>query len=108
MNGLLQKLGLVPFFTQQLADATLLQERLGRVMTVQRSRSTVACSSGDWVVELSPALRRKVAIDRPTVGDWVVLDESLSRIEKICPPTILTMYLTGRGAIAGFPNYLTQ
>lgn len=83
MSGLLQKLGLVPFFTQQLADATLLQERLGRVMTVQRSRSTVACDAGDRVVELSPDLRRKAAIDRPTVGDWVVLDESLSRIERV-------------------------
>lgn len=83
MNGLLQKLGLVPFFTQQLADATLLQERLGRVMTVQRSRIMVTCGSGDRVVELSPALRRKAPIDRPTVGDWVVLDESLSRIEKV-------------------------
>lgn len=83
MNGLLQKLGLVPFFTQQLADATLLEERLGRVMTVQRSGCTVACGSGDRVVELSPALRRKIAMDRPTVGDWVVLDESCSRIEKV-------------------------
>jgi ribosome biogenesis GTPase / thiamine phosphate phosphatase len=83
VNGILQKLGLVPFFTQQLEDVTLLQERLGRVMTVQRSRSTVACGSGDRVVELSPALRRKAAIYRPTVGDWVVLDESLTKIEKI-------------------------
>ena len=73
----------MPFFTQQLADATLLQERLGRVMAVQRSKITVACDSGDRMVELSPALRRKPAIDRPTVGDWVVLDESLSRIENV-------------------------
>jgi ribosome biogenesis GTPase len=82
MNGLLQKLGLVPFFTQQLEDANLMQERLGRVMTVQRSRSTVACISGERVVELSPALRCKAAIDRPTVGDWVLLDEAFSKIEK--------------------------
>ena len=33
--------------------------------------------------ELSPALRRQVAIHRPTVGDWVVLDASLTKIEKI-------------------------
>lgn len=83
VNDLLLKLGLVPFFTQQLADATLIQERLGRVMAVQRSRSTVACDSGERVVVLSPALRQKAAIDRPTVGDWVVLDESVSRIEKV-------------------------
>jgi ribosome biogenesis GTPase len=79
----LGKLGLVPFFTQQLPDIALLEERLGRVMAVQRSRSTVVCGSGERVVELTPALQQSAAIDRPTVGDWVVLDESLSRIEKV-------------------------
>jgi ribosome biogenesis GTPase len=83
VNNFLQKLGLVPFFTQQLTDVTLLQERLRRVMNVQRTRTTVASDTGDMLVELSPALRRKDAIDRPTVGDWVVLDESLSRIEQV-------------------------
>jgi len=83
MKVSLQELGLVSFFTQQLTDITLLEERLGRVIAVQRSRHTVASGSGDRVVELAPSLRRKASIDRPTVGDWVVLDESLSRIEKI-------------------------
>lgn len=83
MNALLQTLGLVPFFTQQLEDASLLQERLGRVMTVQRSKIMVACGSGERMVELTPALLRKAPIDRPTVGDWVVLDESLSRLENV-------------------------
>lgn len=83
MNELLQKLGIVPFFIQQLADTTLLRENLGRVMAVQRSRSTVVCGSGERVVELSPSLQQSAAIDRPTVGDWVVLDEPLSRIEKV-------------------------
>ncbi|MGM0633509.1 MAG: ribosome small subunit-dependent GTPase A [Pseudomonadota bacterium] len=83
MNDLLQKLGLVPFFTRQLADVALLEQRLGRVLAVQRSRSTVVCGTGERVVELSPALRQSATIDRPTVGDWVVLDESLSRIEEV-------------------------
>ncbi len=83
MSDLLQKLGLVPFFTQQLADVGLLQNRLGRVTSVQRSKSTVVCGSGERVVELSSVLRQSVAIDRPTVGDWVILDESLSRIEQV-------------------------
>lgn len=83
MSEILQKLGIVPFFTQQLADAGLLQDRLGRVTAVQRSKSTVVCESGERVVELSSALRESAAIDRPTVGDWVVLDESLSRIEQV-------------------------
>lgn len=83
MNDILNKLGLVPFFTQQLTDPGLLQERLGRVMEVQRSRTTVLCGAGERAVALSPDLRQSAAIDRPTVGDWVVLDESLGRIERV-------------------------
>jgi ribosome biogenesis GTPase len=83
MNELLKKLGLVPFFTQQLVDTSLLPNRLGRVTSVQRSKSTVVCDTGEQVVELSPSLRQLAAIDRPTVGDWVVLDESLSRIDQV-------------------------
>ena len=83
MTDILTKLGLVPFFTQQLPDVGLLEKRVGRVMAVQRSRSTVVCGAGERVVELSSALQQSAAIDRPTVGDWVLLDESLSRIEKV-------------------------
>jgi ribosome biogenesis GTPase len=83
MSERLRSLGLVPFFIQQLTDASVFEERLGRVTSVQRSRSTVICESGERVVELSPALRLSAAIDRPVVGDWIVLDESLSRIERV-------------------------
>ena len=83
MSETLKKLGIVPFFTQQLADAGLLQNRLGRVTSVQRSRTTVVCESGERIVELSAALLQAAAIDRPTVGDWVVLDESLSKINQV-------------------------
>jgi ribosome biogenesis GTPase / thiamine phosphate phosphatase len=79
----LKNLGLVPFFTQQLTDTGEFKERLGRVTSVQRSRTTVVCESGERVVELSPTLRESVAIDRPVVGDWIVLNESLSRIERV-------------------------
>jgi ribosome biogenesis GTPase len=83
MNEKLRNLGLVPFFTQQLADTGVPEGRIGRVTSVQRSRSTVICESGERVVELSTTLRQSAAIDRPVAGDWVVLDESLSRIEEI-------------------------
>lgn len=82
-DDLLHKLGLVPFFTQQLDDLALLEERLGRVIAVQRSRITVVCGPGERTAELSSALRQSAAIDRPTVGDWIILDESLSRIETV-------------------------
>lgn len=83
MSEALQKLGLVPFFTQQIADTSIPRNRLGRVTSVQRSKSTVICDAGKQSVELSPTLRQAVTIDRPTVGDWVVLDESLTKIEQV-------------------------
>ncbi len=83
MSGAIQKLGLVPFFTQQVANRELLQNRLGRVMAVQRSRITVVCEAGEQSAELSTALRQSDAVDRPIVGDWVVLDKSLSIIEQV-------------------------
>ena len=83
MSKTLQQLGLVPFFTQQLDDIDLLGERVGRVTSVHRSKSTVVCNSEERKVDLSLALRESAAIERPTVGDWVVLDESLSKIERV-------------------------
>lgn len=83
MSKTLQQLGLVPFFTQQLEDIDLLGERVGRVTSVQRSKSTVVCDSEERQVGLSLSLRQSAAIDRPTVGDWVVLDVSLSQIERV-------------------------
>lgn len=83
MSGALKKIGLVPFFTRQIAGTGIHENRLGRVMSVQRSNSTVFCDGGKQSVELAPGLRQATTIDRPTVGDWVVLDESLTRIEQV-------------------------
>jgi len=83
MSEALQKLGLVPFFTRQIADTSLLENRLGRVISVQRSNITVICDGGKHSVELSPILQQAAPVDRPTVGDWVVLDETLTKIEQV-------------------------
>ncbi len=83
MSETLQNLGLVPFFTQQIAGSNLLENRLGRVTSVQRSQSTVTCNGGKRFAKLSPSLQQAAAVDRPTVGDWIVLDESLSKIERV-------------------------
>ena len=83
MSEALQKLGLVPFFTQQLADTGLLESRLGRVTSVQRSNIIVFCGGGSRLAELTPALQQAAPVDRPTVGDWIVLDESLTRVEQV-------------------------
>lgn len=83
MSEILQQLGLVPFFTQQLALLGVPESRLARVVSVQRSHSTVEGEAGRCAVELSMALQQSAAIDRPTVGDWVALDATLSRIEQV-------------------------
>ena len=83
MSHSLHDLGLVPFFTQQLTDIDLMQQRLGRVSAVQRSRITVLCEAAEHVVELSSTLLHATGVERPTVGDWVVLDASLSKIEQV-------------------------
>jgi len=83
MSEALQKLGLVHFFTQQIVGTSIPGNRLGRVSSVQRSKTTVISDAGKRSVEQSPTLRQAAAIDRPTVGDWVVLDESLTRIEQV-------------------------
>ncbi|MGA1622592.1 MAG: hypothetical protein ACO36E_07675, partial [Synechocystis sp.] len=83
MNEVLVKLGFVPFFAHQLPDLSVLESRLGRVVSVQRSAIGVACSDQKRSVELSINLQRAEPIERPTVGDWVILDESLTQIEKV-------------------------
>ncbi len=83
MSEVLQRLGLVPFFTRQLTNPELQEQRLGRVVSVQRSQNAVVTATGRRSAALTPALRMAKAIDRPTVGDWVVLDESLARIEQV-------------------------
>ena len=83
MNELLVKLGFVPFFAQQLSDLGVLESRLGRVISVQRSVIGVACGDQRRSVELSLNLQQADPIDRPTVGDWVVLDETQTRIEEV-------------------------
>lgn len=83
MNDAVQKLGLVPYFSQQITEMGLPVNRLGRVTSVQRSLITVISDAGKQSVGLSPGLLQAAAIDRPTIGDWVVLDESFTRIERV-------------------------
>ena len=83
MSEALQKLGLVPFFTQQIADTSLLENRLGRVTSVQRSNVIVICDGGKRSVELSLTLQQAAPVDRPTVGDWIMLDETLTKIQQV-------------------------
>lgn len=101
MSDALQKLGLVPFFTQQLADASLLDSRVGRVASVHRSSVVVFCDGNTRSVSLSPTLQQAESVDRPTVGDWVVMDESLTRVEQVLERKSLFKRI-GAGTSTGF------
>ncbi len=83
MNEALINLGFVPFFAQQLSDYSVMDSRLGRIVSVQRSLVDVVCSDQKRSVELSIHLQQSDAVDRPTIGDWVILDESLARVEQV-------------------------
>ena len=101
MSEALQKLGLVPFFTQQLSDLSLLDSRVGRVASVHRSSVRVFCDGDTRSVSLSPTLQQAEPVDRPTVGDWVVMDESITRIEQVLERKSLFKRI-GAGSSTGF------
>jgi ribosome biogenesis GTPase len=79
----LQDFGFVPFFARQVSPDELERDRVGRVVEVQRSIFIVSDGTGERSVSLISALRNAAPEYRPTVGDWVVLDESCSRVERV-------------------------
>ena len=83
MNTSLQDYGLVPFFAQQTSRDDIEHGRVGRVLEVQRSLITVINGSEERSIRLASSWRIAAPEDRPTVGDWVVLDDQCSRIERV-------------------------
>ena len=72
--------GLVPFFARQASPGELETGRIARVTEVQRSVVTVFDGSEDRSIPLASSLRSAAPEARPTVGDWVVLDDQRSKI----------------------------
>ena len=83
MDNSLQDYGFVPFFAQQTSLDELEQGRVGRVIEVQRSLIIVFDGSDERSIPLTASWNNATPEDRPTVGDWVVLDEQLSRVERV-------------------------
>jgi ribosome biogenesis GTPase len=83
MDLALLKLGLVPFFTQQLSTDEIEIGVLGRVTEVQRSLVVIASGDNEHSVSLPPYRPETATTDRPTVGDWVLLDSTQARISRI-------------------------
>ncbi len=83
MSSALQDYGFVPFFAQQTSLDELEAGRVARVIEVQRSVVTVSDGTEEQPVPLTSSWHTASPEDRPTVGDWVVLDDELSRIERV-------------------------
>jgi len=83
MSVSLQDYGLVPFFTQQLSASEVEYGRVARVIEVQRSLLKLFDGSEERSIPLSSSWHNAPPEDRPTVGDWVVLDHTSQRIERI-------------------------
>jgi len=83
MNESLARLGLAACFTRQLSPDELESGLVARVVEVQRSGITLS----DGLEELTVAIGgRWTALPpeaRPTVGDWVVLDERREQVLRL-------------------------
>jgi ribosome biogenesis GTPase len=83
MNASLQELGFVPFFAQQISLDDIERNRVGRVIEVQRSLITVSDGYREWPVPLPSYRSDSAAEERPAVGDWVVLDDQQTKIDRV-------------------------
>jgi ribosome biogenesis GTPase len=83
MNTSLQDYGFVPFFAQQTTLDEIEQSRVGRVIEVQRSLITVSNGSKERSIPPTSSRHNAAPELKPTVGDWVVLDDQCSRVERV-------------------------
>ena len=83
MNAELIDLGIAPFFTQQLSAEEIEHCILVRVTEVQRSHIIVSDGVDESRITLGGAWYQLPAAQRPTVGDWLLLDESREKILRL-------------------------
>lgn len=83
MNSELTDLGLTPFFTRQLTADELEHCAIVRVTEVQRTHIVVSDGVDEWSVTPGGAWYQLPAAERPTVGDWLLLDESRQKIDRL-------------------------
>lgn len=83
MTNTLQDYGLVPSFVQQLSVDEIENGLVARIIEVQRSQLTIFDGSEEKTIPLNTVWRESSAEERPTVGDWVVLNHSLTAVERV-------------------------
>ncbi|WP_323845457.1 ribosome small subunit-dependent GTPase A [Microbulbifer magnicolonia] len=78
----LQRLGWKPFFQQQLSLAELGECEVVRVMAVHRSQLQVAGERGEQPLPVTPVLLAEDIEQRPTVGDWLLLERESGKFVR--------------------------
>lgn len=76
-------LGITPFFTGQVSSDAIASGRLVRVTAVQRSNIRVCDGPSELSIAVGGPVYRGPEDLRPTVGDWVLLDERRERVESL-------------------------
>ncbi|MEM6708605.1 MAG: ribosome small subunit-dependent GTPase A [Pseudomonadota bacterium] len=80
----LAALGWKPVFAQQVSLEELTEQRIARVTAVQRAGLTLdGAAVDDQPLPLGGRWYQLDAEERPTVGDWVVLDTAGAQIERV-------------------------
>lgn len=83
MTPALLELGLSPFFTRQLSAEELANCHPARITEVQRSGVTASDGDAQWQLPLGGAWFKRPAEQRPTVGDWVLLDAGHQKLLRL-------------------------
>ncbi|UTW58828.1 ribosome small subunit-dependent GTPase A [Kordiimonas sp. SCSIO 12603] len=76
-------LGLSSFFLQQLSAEEREQGKLARVVEVQRSQVTANDGINEWIIPLGGNWYQLPAEQRPTIGDWVLLDAKREKVLRL-------------------------
>src|SRR5262245_20336218 len=79
----LEGIGFSQFFRSQLSLDEIEASRVGRVVTLDRRRLTLFDADREWIAAVPGRLMDQPPEERPTVGDWLVLDVSGERIERV-------------------------
>jgi ribosome biogenesis GTPase len=95
-NAELTELGFAPFFQHQVSPEERDHCDIARVVEVQRSAITVSNGIREWLVPLTAAWTRVAPEQRPTVGDWLLIEH-----ERGLPARILDRKSVFRRIAAG-------
>jgi len=77
------ELGLTSFFKSQVTSEEYASGCLVRVVQVHRSRAVVSDGIKEQSIALGSGWFDKPVEERPTVGDWVLLDPTRERVERL-------------------------